>query len=403
MKSQIAMLLALLMLAGCGMTKDMSEMHDTTKHMDDTTTDMDNTTKKMSDTTSNMSTTTNHMSGTTDHMASTTDGMAATTNGMAATTNTLLTKTNQLLQITHGLCNGSSQALPLQAREKTLDKLDQARTPKEKMSWAVTYAEGFDFQVWPLCQSTQEQVDNMLDDAVQELFQVLDRYNSGRDIPAILTPEWLRALQSDGDLDVKDLDFDVFAAALTYTNRHQRDYKVLNPSAPFYSFYSIIRDALLLEQKVKKGEVSIKSLKDYQIDIQQNHDMAVRLLQARQLMSMAIVLNFANDQAVTDVTSVFGRIGDRVFGQLTGGTEYIWHFNIDKWNEAQELRYTEFLQNAIDTRALLKQLGIKPAVNPNLRALVGGMTPVSKAKLGGAALAERKSFEATLKRLQQSL
>lgn len=332
---------------GCTQTKQLEEMHDSTA-------EMNHTTQKMND------------------------------------------RMGNLRDVTSGLCRGSSQALPLQARQMTLNQMDRAVAPEDKINWAVTYVQGFDFQAWPLCESSPSEIDHMLDDAVLEFFQVIQRYDSGHRIPNPFV-----AAGASG-ADAQDLAFNMLSTALGFVNRQQLDNRDKNASAPVYSFLSIIKESLSAGVKLDKGELRLSDLKQYQIDVLANKGIAVKLLQARQSMSLAIVLSFAKKVTVSSVGNLVQMAKDRYLSRWVGGT-HKWRFRIDDWNQAQLKNYGKFVNDAVEARAILKEIGVKPELDPSLAALIGGMTASTSQPKAGVMFQARSGFVSSLGKIQRDL
>lgn len=364
MKTVIA-LSAVLAIAACSQTKQLEEMHDSTKQMNDTTRDMNKTTSDLD------------------------------------------AKMGTLKEITKGLCRGSSQALPLQARQMTLNQMDRAVRGLDKINWAVTYVEGFDFQVWPLCQTSESEVDHMLDDAVLEFFQVIQRYETGR-----LPNPFVEAANTDAsgsaidDNDAKDLSFNTLAVALNFVNRNQLDHHDANPAAPVYSFLSVIEETLKEGVKVERGEKSLADLKPYQRDLLANRDVAVKLLQARQQAETAIVVGAASRVAVGSMKNTLNMALDRYIKLLKIEAKP-WTFIADSWNEAMIDRNTKFLKDAVETRSFLKSIGVAPQMDANLVRLTKGMQPLMTkgaiAKLSQDSRRARGGFAKVVKDLKATL
>ena len=175
--------LTLITLSGCGMFKDMSEMHDSTQ--------------KMSDTTSGMAATTKDMSATTNGMAKTTSGMAVTTDQME----TIVANTYSDLRI------GNTR----DARQKALEGINESDDQVAKLGYASQYMAAFEYQFWkPENETNQDRLD-LMDLAVKDFFHNLDEFAINHDnvAPTLDDPK-SQALYS-------------MAATLHYVNLAQTD------------------------------------------------------------------------------------------------------------------------------------------------------------------------------------
>jgi hypothetical protein len=392
----IVALAAVMALSACSQTKQLEEMHDSTASMDATTktmnSNLEDTNTKMGGMDEKIGGMATQMGGMNERMESM-DGKMGSMDGKMTGMNAGM---QELKDLTSGLCHGSSQALPLQARQMTLNQMDRATSGNDKVAWAVTYVMGFDFQAWPLCNSSEGERDLMMDDAIQEFFHVMHRYDSGRKMP---NPFVVSAAEG---ADAQDLAFNLMSVALSYANRQQLEHKRKNPTAPVYTFLSIMKESLTAGAQVDAGKRAASTLKPYQSNLLANKEMAVRLLQARQSASLAIVLGFAKDAKSAGVGNLVSLINNRYLSGLTGAAK--WNFEIDRWNSSQLQMYGKFLEDALDARAFLRSIGVKPVLNTNLAALVDGMTPVVSSKATKAKTTpEFNAFLQKLKKVQTEI
>jgi hypothetical protein len=274
--------------------------------------------------------------------------------------------------------------------------MDRAVRAPDKLNWAVTYVEGFDFQAWPLCKPTHDEVQSLLHDGAQEFFQVIQRFDSGRKNLNVF------ADKADSVKNGQDLSFNTISAVIGFVNHQQVDNKRKNPKAPIYTMFSLIRDSLLINQKLDKGEIGLDDLKEYQYDIILNKELAIKVLQASQSTSISAVVNFANGAAENDIQSLLGRVTDRLFTNFTHQT-YAWKFDANKWNMVQLDRYSKLMRTAVEVRQLLRELGVAPELNANLRSLAKGMTPISTPSNIPRVQAVRSGLMSDILEVQKSL
>lgn len=158
---------ALVAASGCGMIKNMDEMHKDTHDMSSTTEGMAKTTQDMKDTTQGMAKTTDGMAKTTEDMKKTTEHMAKTTDGLACTAK----------ETYDGIKQGNT--LVSRDGENVRKQMDEAGPIETKIFYAGAYMKAFEFQIWN-CSDTDSHkyLQSFYMQAAEEFVRVLPSYLS---------------------------------------------------------------------------------------------------------------------------------------------------------------------------------------------------------------------------------
>lgn len=205
MKSSFVLcaLVAWLSASGCGLIKNLEEMHDSTGKLAKSMTEEGGMSEKMNE------------------MADTTSKMSETTQAMG---------------------DNTRQGVTLAIRQQMLDRMDATSDMQRKIFLAGAYFCAFEFQVWSgKGEDTLERREELLKEAVEEFFRTVSDYAGlGRNL-------------STRETDVKKTGLYALSVALHKTNANQG-------GAQKYSFLRMIKDTI---EAQKAGQ----SLKPWQKEL----------------------------------------------------------------------------------------------------------------------------------------
>ena len=376
-----------LTLAACSQARQLTEMHDSTAAVSDTT-------KQMND---SVHETNKDMGKVVGSLEATNTGMQSVDSKLTLMNTSLDGMKSQLQNLsstTSGLCQGSRQALALQSRDQLLDDVESlAADSSAKIALAGKYFKAFEFQAWGICgTASPEEREILMGQGAQEFFFTIQRFVNEGDT---VHPRAQTSLDSGHIINNaanKDASFNAVSVTMHLLNHLQElKLKELAGQAQPVSMYSMIKDSLALESKVNAGSVASANLKDYQRIVLQNRPTAIRLLQARQNMMLAIYL-----KKVKELVVGFGAGVPDSIAIIAAKLNTPWKFSIDKLSVVELQELTTFLNASMETRQFLKSNGLPLGSDEDLQALAKTMNVVSSGVPAIPVLQARKELIATV-------
>ncbi len=336
-------ILLALSLSACDMKKQMSEMHDSTVEMNDTT-------KKMNSTTEGMHTTMQGMEKTTEGMDGKMKGMNETMGGMNAIMQDMSEQTNELYDAAK-LGDSSMQ------RRAALEALGKATASGRKITEAVKYFISFEYQLYSGIgqDKSEEKRKHLMYEATLEFFKDVTEFLTKEDVPQPLTQA-----EKGGD-ENKEASFNALAVSLHKLNRKQEEYLQKNKlkEEDSLSMYKAIVSALAKKKAIDEGQLKLSELADYEREVLNNEEVAVKLIQARNNFTAAILLG-----GVSDIQK-----GNIILGQnAKAGAMFLakWDVNLAKINKVQSETAVKYIAAILGTHKFLKEIGIEPVYNSTL-------------------------------------
>jgi hypothetical protein len=323
------LLILVLTVTGCGVTKDMQEMKDTTNHLKDLT-------EKMSDKE--------------DHLSDTSDKLYGVSQLMSGIQQEMYSDMVQESET---------------GRRKRLENMDGAKTIDEKFSLAAKYYWSFEFQLWKGDGTRDaESLELLKTLAVQEFFREVVRFVDFNNFEYGVMSHTNR---------MKDLY--ALACALDEVNFNQMQYAKKN-NFKYASMETIIEEQLAVSKKIHDGLVKTtdQNLLQWEVGSRQK-DSALYLLQLRQEFLTAVVISkaigfnpdnlhlldlglnlFIGQDAsfIETAKSLFGAVEEDL-----RGAQVLYSGKIDVSNRDTEslALYNYFLRKVIHTQEFLKSIG----------------------------------------------
>jgi hypothetical protein len=326
-----AAILALLMSCGCSVMKKFDSMKKTTESME-------NKLSKMGETTNAMAQTTAQMAGTTSQMAGTTDGMAGLTGHLDNTSSTMYERLRQ--------------ANSKDIRNQSIAKMEKAESMEGKFVEAGVYMMSFEYQLWDAKFDTEEKRQVLYKEAIMELMDTLGNYiKPGMPIDISTNKAELQNLMA-------------FSAGLHKINSNQ----TANAEKYGYEAYSVLdllQQALVMNQKLKSGEIISAEIPEWAEEVLKFEDRAVYLLELRYnfLMAMPIPKISGLDDKKAFVAT-FKKIGLLLFK---------WTADFSGMN-LFELKYeVQKVENGIKARDFLSSVGVNARTDSKLYKIYSHM------------------------------
>lgn len=360
--------------SGCGMIKNLDDMHDATNNMATTTDHMD---KQMESTNDQIHST----NTTTDHMATTTDGMA----GNVSLTACIAGETYTALR----------QGNSIQARDgdDALGKMDKANAIETKIFEGAAYMKAFEFQI-PNCLDPNAEAyqHEFYMEAAQEFVRVLPNY---------LTSDKSKWSVSATSTDNQNNDVYALAVALQELNPNVVTAYKLNkwPYKP-QSLLDVIQEALSNKTELA-AHPEKTTLAEHEILV--NEDILVQLMQIRMNFLAAMSLAKVSNLEVKGFLGLPGLVREAKY--FFGG----WTPNLRQFGNSEDVErlkeYTRYLYGSNDMNAYLKSLGVQPRYDGTIARMyahmrVGG---VVQPQIPNAKTKDQLAFNNTQIELQKYL
>lgn len=305
MFAKLLTLTAVLGLVGCKMTDNLDEMHSSTM-------DMSGTTKEMKDTTLEMK--------------------------------------RGTLAMYHQMRSKEAQ----ETRTRSLRGLLESQTFEEKLTHAVPYFQGFEFQLWT---GLRTEIDDM---------------HLREELLAVAVDEFFRAVQSlMSDLDARETSpstsdndaLSAFALAVTLHETHVSQETLMGKKYEPLDFLAMIKEALKLEPQVESGELSSGELTEWQENLlfQPWRETAVDLLYMRHQMLVTMALS-----KISDVQER-GMIG-RALMMIRDWDSQFLDLNLVTQDDVNT-----YLEEALSTRDFLEKIGYTVELDSKVKRVLKKM------------------------------
>ncbi|MDR3608483.1 MAG: hypothetical protein P4M08_14030 [Oligoflexia bacterium] len=261
-----------------------------------------------------------------------------------------LSQTNGSLQATQlkmqDTYNGLRQVEAVRERQISLQDMESAKTIEGKISAAGVYMMAYEFQVWSADGSdTQEERDLLFSDAFIEFDKDLRNY--------------LGAQPSTDPTSSAPAMMNLYAIAATLHMENAQQIALLqkNPSIPKATMLSLIESVLRRNQLLQAGKISWNDLKPYEQQALANYKDLEYILQLRaNLVPMLVLSKLTSLEYAGFVTK---------FLDLSMG----FTADLQDLSVAETDTYTQYMQDANDTRDFLKSINVDPQYNWKLERL----------------------------------
>jgi hypothetical protein len=384
-------LIAMPLLAGCSKINDMhdatvdmdhkmdetnsqlKDMHDVTKQMHDSTVDMDN---KMVDMDNKMDQTNSQLVDTNAKLAQTQLTMNQLVNNTALLDSTTIKMTDSLNQTlaqiinlstsTTGLSNTTQnmyfalrQSYAETIRQYALNNMINTTALESKIAYAGVYMNGWEFQVWS-GQGT--------DDLTRRQFLFNDFYAEFMlSMKAFWTTDTSKMSLDPTSSDPKMEDLFAISASVQQVNQIQIQQIPLLQSQGMdvkqVSVLDLIHNALLKNQALEAGTISLDSLSQAEKDTIQDSQAYTYLLQVRaNFLPMLVLSKLAN----LEYAAFCQKIATFLFG-------FDADLNPADTTAEQLENYAQYLTWANAESDFLKSIGSPPQFNSKLVRLYNGM------------------------------
>jgi hypothetical protein len=308
--------------------------------------------------------------------------MNATTAKMAANTEKMNATTNGMNSVMGEIFDSGRQGAALDLRTKQWDNLINSPKLEDKGTFSGLYFLAFEFQLWSnvSADSKAGERERLQADAVKEFSRRLLGITHWA--PEELDPFAGKNPQKFGDVENEKASFNAVAASLEENNRKQ-EVTAADTSTTAVSMLNMIVTGLRAGKEIREGRAKLQDYPEYVDLVLQREELMTRLLKARyQVMGLAVL------GQLTPITR-----------NLTEGVKYKylgkkWDMDFNQLSESLVNLATFRIQQANETRDVLKELGIETTLNPYIAKIYSHATVKNFAGTKGAHVADASSAAA---------
>jgi hypothetical protein len=327
---------------GCGMIKNLDDMHDATNSMAATTQQMD---QQMA-TTNQQITQTNQTSG---QIAQTSTGMAGDVKNTARTALETYTALRQ---------GNTSQA---RVGDNFLAGMNNAHAIEDKIFYAGAYVKAFEFQIWDSADPNSAQyLQTFYHQAAEEFTRILPNY--------LTTDQTKWSVSPTSTNNQKE---DVYALAVTMQELNSNivtAYKQGNWATQPQSLLDLIEDSIRTKL-TNAAHPEQANLADH--EFLTNEPLLEQLLQIR--------MNFLAAMAVDKIAGLDnkGFLGLKGDAREIGILAFKWEPNLKSLGSQDDyermVEYTRYMYGANDMYAFLKSVGVTPKLDGIMHRIISNM------------------------------
>ena len=328
-KSLVAGLTGLsLFSSGCGMIKNLDDMHDSTVHMDQTTTEMNNGTKDMGKD-------------------------VRTTKDVSID----MKKTvEQTYAATKDVLGGSTRVMTSDRRAGNLKELRDSNDIQDRISIAGTYVDAMEYQHWAPSSQPYSIRDTRMAESMQQLFLDFGKY--------------MKDHSKVSPTKTKD-KFEILYA-ISFTIDHlspDQTEKLEGTGIQPLSPLNIIESALSKQALIDAGKMRASELTPGEESVVARKEDAIYLLRVRHNFLMALAYANLTSDKDGDLKSQLSNLWSLVRSKLSSG--YKWTPNFADRNQQQINDITnKFAKPALETALFLQSIGQDVMTDSTIRELL---------------------------------
>jgi hypothetical protein len=381
-------------IGACSEVKKLDSMRESTTEMRDTTKELLEVSKEMNKTTKELAATSDQMGKRMEKMEEKTVEMKALTEGLS----------KQSAEI----YDASRQGMAMTSRRELLEATYKSESGGQKAVLAALYFKAFEFHLWTGADkdATEEKRLALMKDAVREFFRAIQEFDEDSRGPDPIAKRNADAPLHDSAN--KHATFNSLALAMHESNSKQEEMLHEHKNLSLITMYSMIVESLVGE---KKATATSKELPEYQQIVLENKELAIKLLQARHNILLAVFIKETLKKTIvpaqpepppSSVADSFGRIFSKWIekGKAAAniylppaipGIPFRWDLDLERYNLQQTLVLTKYLKGCLQTRSDLGlHIGVRPVVHGHVETIFKGLRIVGGEK-GAKELLEARS------------
>lgn len=300
----------------------------------------------------------------TDKVMDSTLAMAETTNqmkqGMDQTNETMGQMAGNTDNMYHQIRTKEAQ----ETRDRAFEAMNNSEVFEDKLTEAVAYHHGFEFHLWNNGNTKEDTPafrEELMETAVDEYFRSIQRFMDEAKNPAEVSPtnedNWASNLMA-------------LAVTMHEIHHHQETLTHDHPNIAKHSMYSMVKDALRLQQKINRGEMTRDELNSWQNALLFWHDEAINMLRYRYNMLMTMTLVKVSDVRKKPRFGWFGIAGLYIKAKHV---YFKWDSKFHTLVESRQAKINDFVEEAIKTREFLTEIGAKVELDSKVKKALSKM------------------------------
>lgn len=320
----------------------------------------------------------------TDRVMDSTLAMGETTNrmkeGMDQTNQTM----NQMASNTDNMYHQIRTKEAQETRNRSFESMNQSDVFEDKLTDAAAYHQGFEYHLWNNGATKEDTLkfrEVLLETAVKEYFRKLQRYMDEAKDPSEVSPtnedNWAQNLM-------------VLAVTMHEVHHHQANLVHEHPELDEHSMLSIVKEGLKLQQKISNGEMERSELKDYQNALLEWHEEAINLLRYRYNILMTMTLVKVSEVKKKPSLGLFGLSGLYIKAKHI---YFKWDSKFHTLVESKQAMVNDFINEAINTRDFLNEIGIEVSLDKKVRKAFSKMQHNDCSDCNRGQAKEQKRFK----------
>lgn len=402
------------------MEQRTGELNNTTKSMAQETHEMNSTTKELAATSKDLNTNTKDLNATTKNLAETSNDMRDRMARMEKSTDELKKLTENLKNQSAEIYDASRQAVAMNSRRDLLESVYKAESGGQKAVFAALYFKAFEFQFWTGADkdASEDRRLSLMADATKEFFKAVQEFG---DADPSAEPDPIAQRDAKSPLRSaanKQATFNALALTMHESNSKQEDMLKDRKGLKLVTMYSLITDGLAAEKSSSQQD-----LPEYQKVVLENKELALKLLQARHNILLAVFLKDTlnksivaaggADEAKPSVTASIKNMFNKLISEgkaaaniylqpKTTGNPYIWEVNLDQYNLQQTLLLNLYLRGCMQARTALSDVGVKPVIHAHLATIIKGAKITGGTKSAGDLQNAQNQLRETMEKVRAS-
>lgn len=308
MKSKIlgsVSFLCALSVTGCGLIKNMDEMHDATMEMNDGTKEMGKDVKE-----------------------------------------TKLTSQTMFMEMRKDSAS--------KGRNEMLNDLETTEEIAAKLSKAKTYVDSMEYQHWDPAIESVEKRDHIMAEGMRQLYYDIAEFIKDRDqVSPIKTKDRMEILYA-------------FSAALSHVSDSQKE-MCAGTEAPLLSPLDIMMSALSKQAQINVGTLTSDSLTLAEKEVVRKAEDTVYLIRLRHNFLMAYTYALTAQSQNGDLPGTFAKLKTLLRVKLS--KKYKWTPNFGSRNPEQIRFAADVAKNSIEAGEFLRSIGYDPLTNKTIKKI----------------------------------
>jgi uncharacterized protein YoxC len=369
-------LIAIATLSACGMTKQLKEMHDSTRDMNKTTSHMDGQMGNMNQTMTGMNGQMGDMNKTMGGMDTklgetnqAMGGMVQSVDKMNQNTEDLKKNTAEVSNVSCQMYSAIRQGDTLSSRRTAMEKINEVEAGAPKISEAGKYFMAFEYQLYSeACVAENHSRELLAADAAKEFMRDVQQFiDPGQTEPMPFANPTLNGEKTAN----RQQALNALAVAMHILNPKQ-EATVKKSNLTQFSMWDMVKASLAARKQLEDGTKKISDFPDYVNQILIYDEVAQLLAQTRYNYLGAMMISRASH--IREGVVNFAKM--RLFS---------WTLDLSDYGIVEITEFANYLNAANLASDFMKANGLQPKMDNTLKAILGHMKLSDQLKAAAAA------------------